>query len=98
MITTIDFGDLKMKMNKTMSLLFRRPAVEIEIDENHISLYPRNAYPDGYHIERSRCRTPEKILGWVNHLSAKNWVDAESLAAFTIEAFRLIGVDLDYSI
>lgn len=87
-----------MQKKKVMEMLFKRPEVEIAADENFISLYPRNAYSGGYHIERSRCRTPGKILGWVNHLSSKNWMDADALARFTIEAFGGIGIELDYSI
>lgn len=74
------------------------PAVRIEVDADFVSLYPKHGYRDGYNIERSRLRTPQKILGWVNHLSGKNWMDAEAISTFTIKTFELIGVKLDYSI
>ncbi len=36
----------------------------------------------GYWIEWSRVDTPEKVLGWVCHLSEKRWVDARTVRHF----------------
>ena len=35
-----------------------------------------------YDIELSHCCTPEAILGWVDHLSSKNWVTKEMIQEF----------------
>ena len=53
-------------------------------------------YP--YQIELSRCNTPGKILGWINQLSHKNWMNAERLSRFAQLAFGLIGIEIDYRI
>jgi hypothetical protein len=44
-------------------------AIDIKIDDKFITL--RGDYP----ISLSRCDTAEKILGWLLHLSEKNWFD-----------------------
>lgn len=35
-----------------------------------------------YDIEFTRCNTPEKILGWIDHLSIKIWMTPEKMREF----------------
>lgn len=49
-----------------------------------------------YSIHKDRANTPEKILGWIIHLSAKNWMTAPRLAHFAQKAFAEIGTDVHY--
>lgn len=37
-----------------------------------------------YPIDRDRCDTPEKVLGWVLHLSEKKWVTPRMLREFIL--------------
>ena len=69
-------------------------AVKMYIEDGYIIL--NFAYP--YEIEMSRCNTPGKILGWINQLSHKNWMNAERLSRFAQLAFGLIGIEIDYRI
>lgn len=50
-------------------------------------------YPGGneYDIERSRMDSPEKLLGWIRHLSQKGWVTTDHIHAL-IDAAREMGV------
>lgn len=84
-----------MNYVKMSDILPHVPAVKIVVDDDFVSLYPKHGYPDGYNIQRSRLRTPQKILGWINHLSGKNWMDAEAIATFAIEAFELLDIEPD---
>ena len=55
-------------------------------------IYPgRNTYP----IEHNRMDTPEKVLGWVYHLSKKGMVTTAHLRAF-IEVAKELGVKVDF--
>jgi hypothetical protein len=45
-----------------------------------------------YAIDLRRCNTPEKILGWIEQLSGKTWMDARSLDEFAQLAFQQIGI------
>ena len=54
------------------------------------------AYP--YHVPLSSCKTPGKILGWVNQLSGKTWMNTQRLNRFAQLAFRQIGIEVDYGI
>lgn len=54
------------------------------------------SYP--YCIELSRCDTPEKILGWINQLAEKTWMNADRLNRFAQLAFEQIGIEIDYRI
>lgn len=47
-------------------------------------------YP--YDIELSRLDTPEKILRWVEQLSAKNWVTDSIIGAFVLLALDQINL------
>lgn len=46
-----------------------------------------------YSIHKDRRATPETILGWVVHLSEKNWMTARRLAQFTSLAFKDIRIE-----
>ena len=50
-----------------------------------------------YDIQLDRANTPEKILAWVCHLSAKNWVTAEMLGMFVAKAAWKAGIQLDHN-
>lgn len=77
---------------------FREPKLEIKVDASYVSLYPRDILQEGYHIHRKQCSTPEKILGWISHLSKKRWMDAEGIALFAQKAFGSIGIMVDYNL
>lgn len=49
----------------------------------------------GYCIEYNRMDTPQKVLGWIFHLSKKANVKTDHIRFF-IEAARDIGVDVDF--
>jgi hypothetical protein len=55
-------------------------------------------YVHPYCIELSRCDTPGKILGWINQLAGKTWMDADRLNCFAQLAFRQLGIEIDYGI
>ena len=40
----------------------------------------RDGTGDGYVIERSRCDTGPKLVGWLNHLLGKDWFTKEHAA------------------
>ena len=48
----------------------------------------------GYCIEHNRMDTPQKVLGWICHLSKKTNVKKDHIR-FLIEAARELGVDVD---
>jgi len=55
-------------------------------------IYPNG---NGYPIEHSRMNTPQKVLGWIYHLTKKLNVTKEHLRGF-IEAAKELGVDVDF--
>ena len=44
--------------------------------------------PCNYEIACSRANTPEKVLGWIMHLSDKRWMDTRLIKCFisTVES------------
>jgi hypothetical protein len=56
----------------------------------------RNGYVE-YPVEADRCDTPEKILGWVVHLSAKPWFTTKHLQLFVKYAAEANGITIDYN-
>jgi hypothetical protein len=50
-------------------------------------------HKDGYAIEHSRMDTPEKVLGWVYHLTQKG-ISRDHLIAF-LDAAKDNGVEFD---
>ena len=85
-------------IQELMKILYPKPAVRFEVDDDFISLFPQHGFSDGYNIERSRCNTPEKIIAWAEHLSPKCWVDKQALVTFVLLAFDLIDVEPDRSL
>lgn len=46
-----------------------------------------------YDIDLKRCDTKDKLLGWVMHLSMKNWVTAKTIHQFVAVAAKEAGID-----
>lgn len=49
-----------------------------------------------YCIELDRCNTPEKLLGWVQHLCEKTWMTTDILARFIEVASKENGIKLEH--
>ena len=56
---------------------------QVQVKEGHIVLNstPENEQAD-YNIELSRCDSPEKLLGWIRHLTEKTWLTMDMLDRF----------------
>ena len=50
-----------------------------------------------YHIALERCNSPEKILGWTEHLGHKTWITKNHLIRFEQLAFEQLGVKTRYA-
>lgn len=71
----------------------------IEVKDGYISLYPPFdcvMADGGYNIGIDRLQTPEKILGWAQHLAGKGWLGENGVADFVCEAFSLLGIKPDH--
>jgi hypothetical protein len=47
-----------------------------------------------YDIVRSRINSPEKLLGWIRHLSKKGWITTDHIHVL-IDAAREMGVNVN---
>lgn len=60
---------------------------QVQLKEGHIVLNPE---PENslavYSIALHRCDTPAKLIGWIQHLSSKNWLTMKILDRFIREA------------
>ncbi len=67
--------------------------------EGHIVLNatPENELAD-YNIALSRCDTPEKLLGWIRHLSKKTWLTMDMLDRFISEACHENKVEIQHDV
>lgn len=85
-----------MKRNKTMNVVedLIKLTEQVYIEKDYLILNIRYEYA----IELRRLNTPQKIIGWVNHLKSKTWVNKEHLARFIFLAFGHIGIEIDYNI
>lgn len=70
--------------------------IEIKSDDSGIHIVVNNNY--AYGIGWQQMNTPGQILGWLNHLSFKSWMDTQSLAVFANAAFEHINILKDYDI
>ena len=63
-------------------------------ERNYVALIisPNGA---GYPIEYKRMNTPEKLIGWIYHLTKKSNVTREHLKSL-IEVAKDIGVEIDF--
>lgn len=50
-----------------------------------------------YYIDLQRCNTPEKILGWLVHLSEKTWIEKKHLVKFCKLAAKENKIEINYS-
>ncbi len=48
-----------------------------------------------YEIERSRANTPEKLLGWIAHLSEKTWVTPEHIRQLILILGKIKGMSIE---
>lgn len=79
----MDVADMMDAARKQRELMAKRVVVD---EEGYIIL-------DGwYEVEMSRCDTHEKILGWVLHLSEKDWADRAFLRHFVAVALSEAGL------
>ena len=79
------------------------PPCTIEVADKHFAIFPQGRFngmygKDGYQIEKSSASTPGKVLGWMNHLSGKKWMDAYTIVWFANVAFAELGFEMDYRI
>lgn len=56
-------------------------------------IYPHGR---GYPIENNRIDKPEKVLGWIHHLTEKEAVTKEHIREF-IEMANELGANVDYN-
>lgn len=56
---------------------------QVQVKDGHIVLNstPENEQAD-YNIELCRCDSPEKLLGWIRHLTEKTWLTMDMLDRF----------------
>lgn len=55
----------------------------VKIEGNHVLLaLPEGAIDDWYEISLDSLKSPEQIISWIFHLSAKSWVDRDILRKF----------------
>lgn len=59
-------------------------------DESKVETITENnkvwfCFDNGYDIEWSRCNTPQKLIGWIRHLSEKNWFTHDVCNDFILE-------------
>lgn len=67
----------------------------IQVDETHIVIHiPGNVLDDEYEIALNACKTPEQVIGWIFHLSAKQWVTRDILRQFIKVACNKAGISL----
>lgn len=64
-----------------------------QVADGHISLADYPGDTPNYDIALDRCNTPEKVLGWVYHLSEKTWITSDHIRAFIKMACREHGFD-----
>jgi hypothetical protein len=50
-----------------------------------------------YHIDKERCDTSGKLLGWILHLSEKNWFDREWLLQFVHIVTEQMKINIDWA-
>ena len=62
-------------------------------DGDFITLSGHPGLPKSYDVALNRCSTPESILGWVHHLSEKNWVSKKMLREFIEIAANHHGIE-----
>ena len=53
--------------------------VRYVVIENGLVVFPNHG---NYQIGLDQVDTPEKLLGWINHLSLKNWFKGEIIERF----------------
>lgn len=71
-------SEMDKKLKVTTASELKIPKSTVTCDGKYITVSERYSY----HIEKSRCDTHAKILGWVQHLSHKNWVTTKILGDF----------------
>ncbi len=47
--------------------------------------------PNGYEVDLDRIRSPEKFLGWIDHLSQKSWMTTDLLGQVVVLVARKKG-------
>ena len=85
-------------MEKTREFEIHTTSQAIDQLETHLKKMTEQCYiKDGfivfnvdyeYNINLSRCDTPAKILGWVQHLCEKTWITRELIERFISLATR----------
>lgn len=49
-----------------------------------------------YLVDLDRCQTADEVLGWIVHLSAKNWIKTRQLRTFVHLAATENGITIQY--
>lgn len=67
----------------------------VTVDETHIVFNIPGDHIDGtYEIALASCKSPEQVVSWIFHLSAKQWVNRDILRRFIKVASDHAGINL----
>ncbi len=70
------------------------PRVKVKITNRWLSIYPVEKRFGPYEFALDRIDSPLKLLGWVEHLSGKVWMEALDLRALIIAVSEHFGWDI----
>ena len=68
---------------------------KVQIDDTHIVIaLPEGRIGENYEIALSALKTPEQLVSWIFHLSAKSWIDRDVLRKFIKVASKHLNIEL----
>ena len=67
----------------------------VSIEGNHVII--RFAEHNEYEILLAKCRTHEEILGWILHLSEKNWMTMELTRLLILKVCSHAGIQVPHA-
>ncbi|MBN1085601.1 hypothetical protein JNO12_12710 [Erwinia aphidicola] len=68
---------------------------KVKIDGTHITIaLPEGRIDDSYEIALSSLKTPEQLVSWIFHLSAKSWIDRDVLRKFIKVVSEHLNIEL----
>lgn len=70
------------------------PVTRYYADSQEVGLVHETGHE--YCVPLDRCDTPEKLLGWLRHLSEKNWITPKHLRELLDHAHVRRGVAVDH--
>jgi len=70
-------------------------AEKVKIDNTHIIFsLPEGKIGDTYEVSLESIKTPEQLVSWIQHVSAKEWIDRAMLRRFIKLASGHLGITL----